>query len=397
MLKKGSSGGIYIHPWDITDEGIDDCFDFLGDDCGLNELFIAAVYHANTFLLPHNPKRLVRWDDGGIHFTPQHPRWRETRIRPVIGDSVDTSGYLANIVDNARRRDWGVLFFTVFHLSHSTAHAFPDACPVDAMGERQRAALCPGNPDVRAYDLAIVSELMETYGGDGIRLESLGFMGWNSICVIDKVETMPSPRDQFLLSLCFCGSCMQRARDEGFDAVELRRAVRDHLFDSIPRNPTEWDMGTPDEEWARNAFGGQLWKYMEVRCNTVTSLFVEIQEIITKNNGAFMPFGLSHDRNIMGGRDLSQIYPHLRRVSLGLRGETLDEKKRGLIENVKKVPDYAEPEIMHNQRGFGSMEDLRDTVMTAREGGVRHHSFHYYGMSRRHELERIGHAREAWA
>ena len=29
MLKRGSSGGIYIHPWDITDEGIDDCYDFL--------------------------------------------------------------------------------------------------------------------------------------------------------------------------------------------------------------------------------------------------------------------------------------------------------------------------------------------------------------------------------
>ena len=43
MLKKGSSGGIYIHPWDITDEGIDHCFDYLENVCGLNELFIAAV------------------------------------------------------------------------------------------------------------------------------------------------------------------------------------------------------------------------------------------------------------------------------------------------------------------------------------------------------------------
>src|ERR1700689_5283577 len=75
FLKRGSSGGIYIHPWDITEEGVQTCFDFLGDRCGLNELFVAAIYHASTFLLPHNPRRMVRWDDGSAYFVPQHTRW----------------------------------------------------------------------------------------------------------------------------------------------------------------------------------------------------------------------------------------------------------------------------------------------------------------------------------
>ena len=66
---------------------------------------------------------------------------------------------------------------------------------MDAMGERQRAALCPGNPDVRAYDLAIVSDLMETYGGDALLLESLGFTRWHPIFVLAHVATMPSPPD----------------------------------------------------------------------------------------------------------------------------------------------------------------------------------------------------------
>ena len=105
MLKTGSSGGIYIHPWDITDEGIDTCYDFLGEVCGLNELFVAAAYHAGTFILPHNPKRMVRWDDGGIYFRPQHPRWSATRIRPAVGEGVDTHGYMDRIVDRARARE----------------------------------------------------------------------------------------------------------------------------------------------------------------------------------------------------------------------------------------------------------------------------------------------------
>ena len=397
MLTTGSSGGIYIHPWDITDEGIDDCFNYLSDVCGLNELFIAAAYHANTFLLTHNPKRMVRWDDGSIYFTPQHPRWSETHIKPNVGECVDSAGYLANIVDAARSRDWGVLFFTVFHYSNHLAQAFPDCCCIDAMGERHRGYICPSNPNVRAYDLAIVEDLMATYGGDGIRHESLGFGPWNYGFVCDKVEVQPAPRENFLLSLCFCGHCLERARNEGIDAIPLRRSIVDHLYKTLPNDPANWDVSDVDEQWARNVFEGALWDYLEVRCNTVSSLFNEVQTIITDYDGAFMPFGPTHERNVLGGNDTTSLYPHMKRVSVGLRGETIDDMQTNLANDLKSCPEWAEPEMMHNQRDFVTMESLRDRVLLARENGIHHHSFHYYGMTPRYQLEWIGHARAGWA
>ena len=399
MLRKGSSGDIFIHPWDITDEGIDACFDYLGDTCGLNQISVAAVYHSGTFVLPHNPKHLVRWDDGSAFFTPQHSRWRETRLRPILGDCVDTSGYMTRIVDNARRRDWDVLFFTVFHFSHSMAQRYPDACCVDAMGERNRGDLCPGNPDVRAYDLAIVEDLMATYGGDGIRHESLGFSGWGGHFVRNKVGLMPSPRDRHLLGLCFCGHCMERARQAGCDAIALRRTICEHLYESVPKNPDEWDVGPPDEEWARAAFSGQLWAYLEVRCDTVTSLFEGVQEIVDRYDGALMAAAAGNDRedrDVLGGLDYSRLYPRLKRVTLRLRGEDPAEMEAGLVEDVAGAPPWAEPELMHNQRSFRSGEELVDRLLMARRAGVRHHNFHYYGMTRRYQLEWIGQAREAW-
>ena len=396
MLRRGSSGGMYIHPWDITDEGIDDCFDFLGGVCGLNEVFLAAVYHACNFLLPHNPKRMVRWDDGSAFFIPQHPRWGDTRIRPVVGECVDTPGYLHNIVDNARGRDWGVVFFVVFHYSNSMARAYPEACCVDVMGERHRAYLCPSNPDVRAHDLAIVEELMGTYGGDGIRHESLGFGSWNYGFVNSKVPVPPSPRDRLLLGLCFCGSCIQRARDEGCDPLPLRRTIKEHLYGALSRPPEEWGEDPADEEWAGNAFGGKLWEYLEMRCNTATSLFMEIQEIINRYGGRFTPFGVVKERNVLDGVDRSQIYPHLKRVGVGARGDTPEERRASLIEQVAEIPEWAEPEV---ERGlsFPSMEALRDEAMMAREAGIRHHSFFYYGMTPRCRLEWLGEAKAAWA
>ena len=84
-------------------------------------------------------------------------------------------------------------------------------------------------------------------------------------------------------------------------------------------------------------------------------------------------------------------------MSLGAPGDTPEEKRAALRAGVAEVPDYAVPEIMHNQRSFESSTELCAAVELAREAGIRHHSFHYYGMSRRHELDWIGHAREAWA
>ena len=400
MLKRGSSGDIFIHPWDITDEGIDNCFDCLADTCGLNQISIASVYHSGTFVLPHNPKHLVRWEDGSAFFTPQHSRWRESRLQPILSECVDTAGYMAHIVDGARRRGWDVLFFTVFHFSHSMAAQYPEACCIDAMGERNRGDLCPAHPDVRAYDLAIVEDLMATYGGDGIRHESMGFAGWSGHFVRNKVDLMPSPRDQYLLSLCFCGHCIERARGEGCDAIPLRRAICRYLYDNLPKNPDEWDMSPPDEEWARNAFDGQLWQYLEMRCNAVTSLFEEVQEIVDRYDGALLaaaPGNNRSDRDVVGALDHSRLYPHLKRVTLPLRGASREEMKDRLIEDVADAPNWAEPELMHNQRGFSSMEDLRDHLAMTREAGVRHHNFHYYGMTRRYQLEWIGQSRQAWA
>jgi hypothetical protein len=400
MLKKGASGDIYIHAWDITDEGVNNCFDTLEDTCGLNQISVGAVYHSGTFVLPRNPKRLVRWEDGSAFFYPQHPRWRESRLQPVLSECVDTPGYMEGIVAKAKRRDWDVLFFTVFHFSHSMAKAYPEACCVDALGERNRGDLCPANPDVRAYDLAIVEDLMANYGGDGIRHESLDFAGWGGHFVRDKVDQRPSPRDCFLLGLCFCGHCMSRARQAGVDPVPVRRAVRQQLYDHLSKDPQTWDMAAPDVEWARQVCNGLLWPYLEVRCDTVTSLFEEVQAIINQYDGAMLaaaPGNDRTDRDVLAALDYARIHPHLKRVTLRMRGDNDAEILQNLQQDVAQAPAWAEPELMHNQRAFASGEALAERLMLGRQGGVRHHNFHYYGMSRQYHLEWIGQARQAWS
>jgi len=127
-----------------------------------------------------------------------------------------------------------------------------------------------------------------------------------------------------------------------------------------------------------------------------TSLYWAVQEIVNRTGGALMPFGLSRERSIMEGVDHSKFYPYLKRVSLAPIGETREARRGSLVEQVRKVPAWAEAETTHDQRSYPSAEALRDAVLLARESGIRHHAFHYYGMSRRYQLEWIGQCREAW-
>jgi len=93
----------------------------------------------------------------------------------------------------------------------------------------------------------------------------------------------------------------------------------------------------------------------------------------------------------------SLFHPHLKRVSVGAAGDDDEARLASLKSALQDVPDYAEPEIMHNQRSFDSSIGLQKTVRLARDAGIRHHSFHDYGMSRRHELAWIGDCRDAWS
>ena len=92
----------------------------------------------------------------------------------------------------------------------------------------------------------------------------------------------------------------------------------------------------------------------------------------------------------------SLFHPHLKRVSVGAADDD-EARLASLKSSLQDVPDYAEPETTDNQRGFDSSTGLQKTVMLARDAGIRHHSFHYYHMSRRHELAWIGDSRGAWS
>ena len=87
----------------------------------------------------------------------------------------------------------------------------PQAVTRNAFGDANYYNLCPSHRDARAYVRALVADISHTYQPDRIELESPSFMGFAHEYHHEKDGVGLTPEDDFLLSLCFCPSCVARA------------------------------------------------------------------------------------------------------------------------------------------------------------------------------------------
>ena len=122
------------------------------------------------------------------------------------------------LAELVRRRDAGGLAVSCWTVClHNTRLGMlhPQAVTRNAFGDPNYYNLCPSNPDARAYVRALVADVTATYRPDRIELESPCFMGFAHEYHHEKDGVGLTPEDDFLLSLCFCDSCLARAPRAG--------------------------------------------------------------------------------------------------------------------------------------------------------------------------------------
>ena len=388
---------IFIYPWDITDEGIENCFATLEDTCGLNEVNVAAAYHAGTYFLPHNPKRTIYWgEDGDLYFLPAHPRWQKTRAQPHVSSLVDGPAYMHNIVDEARRRGFGLNFWIVYFFNRDLAVRQPQLAPVNALGHLHGSLLCPGNADAREFALAMTEDLLCTYRADGLFLESLSFGPYDYGPTLNKLLSEIIPQDQYLLSLCFCGHCLARAVAEGVDGLEVKRLVAEHLRKSLPELPRAETRIPVTEPWLKEFIGGKLWPYLEVRTNTQTSLTLEVVRLADQYGAFCYDVGGGTGRDVRGHTDHDQLRPYARRVGVTGGGSSRPQEVESIRQRIGNLPETADAYSHHWVLDYESSEALEHATSTARDAGVTNFVFNNYGVMRRVHLEWIGRCRDAW-
>lgn len=249
----------YLYPWDL-----------LGDQeaasgvaaAGVHRVALAASYHSVRAATPRHPRRRVVDAHGAALYVPVENRaWTGQALVPR--DAAEWTGTDNSFAAGARSlRTAGLEVDAWTVLTHSTylGRANPGFCVQNAFGEVYSYALCPSHPEVRSYARTVVNQVLELGKPDGLILEAVGALGFGHQNMHEKTDGADyGTAVRNLLSLCFCGACVQEYTARGLAADELSALVRD----SIRRGQREPDPADATADGGpagrdTDAFGGLL-------------------------------------------------------------------------------------------------------------------------------------------
>lgn len=380
---------MWTYPWDLYDTGIDPTLEAIASKAKLEAVSLAVSYHISTYFLPQNPRRSIFFgEDGRVYFQPELARYAATAIAPPVSDHVTGPDYLPRLVKTIRGHGLGFIAWVVYNYSHFLGRTYPQCAKEDALGNRYLSQLCPANPDVRAYHLALTADICANYRPDYLFIESPGYLahsyGWSN----PKVQTPISPRGGFLLDLCFCAACRAAGNAAGVDADCLRDEVAAYLRVDLLELP-DAQPPLPDADFQRTAFDGALGQYLAVRAGVEVDGYAAIVREChahgVKVFGSATMQASGHQAHIAGTLD--------RGLGSMPMNDSLAETVRRQKASLRPGADL----IAHGHPGQYSDQDaFVSHVLACRDAGADGFGCYNYGLVRPAHLQWVGAAVDAW-
>src|SRR5665213_675431 len=265
------AGSLYTFPLDFADAGVDRVLDDVVHRSGINEVKIAANYHAARDIFPHNPRRVsYSFVGGAVHFAIDPDRYDGLPLQPFPDPGIGPGNDIAKLAEQARRRS--VEVHAWLNYCHQDITPYVAGTVVEnAFGEPDEGQLCPSNPFVRDYLTALTADVAAA-SPESIIAEAIHFGQARHGYHHERWFTAMSPATVLLLGLCFCRHCRNAAESAGIDAAEVADIVRR----GIRRGLESAAVDVGDEGLSRDTlltdYGAELDRFLQVRINTVSSL-----------------------------------------------------------------------------------------------------------------------------
>ena len=250
---------LYAHPFDLEALAGEGGLARVRD-LGVQEVALATSYHDGRWLMPWHPQGVVRFlEDGTVHF---RPRGEYGELQPKRSKHVPGKGPspLERLCTDAAALGLRTRAWTVFTHNSRLGERHPERCVENVFGDRASYALCPSQPAVQQYVLAMVADLAAHEGLHTIEFEALGQMGWKHSSHHDKASFTPAGLLDAALSACFCSACTEQYAAVGANVMDVKarvRAVVTQLLyqgdsmapDKVPQAPSELKASSLDSSW----------------------------------------------------------------------------------------------------------------------------------------------------
>ena len=377
---------IWIYPWDMLDGGDKNVASKLSD-WGFSVLSVATSYHGARLLLPHNPNRKVFiLEDGRAYFHPSPSHYEKTVFKPLAASLAAGEDPLHRIISSAQSRRLKVHGWTVFFHNTRLGELHPESTIENVIGERYPYALCPSNPQSRAYAVALAKDLADHYELTALELEAIGFMGYSHLSHHDKAGIRLDLLHDYLLSVCFCSYCRERLRSFGVDPELTKTKFRKEL-ETYFESECDVVVEEPDDVQDRLAeiLGpAALACLVDARSQVVCSLVDEIRRSVRKDvqlvmRAATSCFVTGGDAGVRW-QDLSGIVDRILLVLFHHRLDLVESELRRGLENRERsgLPLYVG--LRAHYPDITSEPELQARLQLLKEQSVKGVQFYNYGL-----------------
>lgn len=390
---------------DLADEGLESALDAIQGRAGLGGVTMAAAYHASRDLFPHARTRRLRYQPGGeIFFRPDPARWRGLALQPRPSALARAGDPLAELVAAATPRGLGVQAWTVFLHVDWTEDGDPRFAEQTCFGDPCLTELCPANPDVRAYAVALAGDIA-AHGAGSVLAESLHHHPLEHGAHHERYFVELGAAARLLLGLCFCEHCLAGAERHGADGAELRRRACDEVGRAFGSEGGQ-DQRALSHAEAAGLLGGQLGALLEARCEAVTMLVGEVARA-TAESGARLELldGSGAAKGYATGRPEGDAAPTIAwrlgvdiaacaqaGAAIGVIAYAADPARVALVlaayrELAGDAPLVAA--LRPVAPDCTSAENLAAKLAIARDAGVERVDFYHYGFAPLSALDRV--------
>jgi hypothetical protein len=218
----------YLYPWDVDDDPA--AADRIAG-LGLDEVVLAAAYHAVRAVTPFHPRHRIVTRDAAVYYRTDPARWRGAALRPA---EANPRGSFERAAARLRAAGLRVSAWAVLAHGCGVGAGNPSWHVRNAYGDGYSWALCIGSPEVRDYVAALAAEVAALGDAAAVELEACGWYGIDHGSVHDKTAgAAAGPAAEWLLSVCFCPACADAYQQAGADPEKLRSAVRAALDEAL--------------------------------------------------------------------------------------------------------------------------------------------------------------------
>lgn len=362
---------MWTYPWDLRDEGYDAVLHKLREEVKLDAINLASAYHTFDMLRPHLPaNNTLEVSQSAIYFEPQESLYGA--IKPHVSPLMQNENWWGEAAKAAASAGINLNSWTVFFHNSYLAQSHPECAEVRCTGDISKSALCPANPDVRAFAIALSRDLVLNYGISLLECESLAYSGWGHLHYHAKHGIDLGAGGRYLFSLCFCDSCKKRAMEANIDIAQLQSTVTAKIR-------TAFKTGQPVRETIaelKRTIPG-LEAFDAMREEIVTSLVRELKASVDVP----LSYILMGDSQITGSnpKAIAQIADSVEILSYTADPQRTKTRVSELLPIIQS-PDQLVVGLQAYPPASPDAETLCANLQAAREQGVTKFAFYNYGI-----------------